>query len=137
MRCRRSGDGAVDRADDRGSCSPTAATTTTPTGACCAPAGITPRIARRGIIHGSGLGRHRWVVERGFAWLHAVKRLRTGYEHRADIHRPTPVGLRADLLPPLAVNLKQVLTPGTDDEVTTTDQPPTRSTCSLLGARTT
>jgi hypothetical protein len=29
--------------------------------------GITPRIARRGIAHGSGLGRQRWVVERGFA----------------------------------------------------------------------
>jgi hypothetical protein len=29
--------------------------------------GITPRIARRGIAHGSGLGRHRWVVECGFA----------------------------------------------------------------------
>ena len=48
--------------------------------------GITPRIARRGIAHGSGLGRHRWVVERGFAWLHAFKRLRTRYERRADIH---------------------------------------------------
>jgi transposase len=48
--------------------------------------GITPRIARRGIAHGSGLGRHRWVVERGFAWLHAFKRLRTRYEQRADIH---------------------------------------------------
>jgi hypothetical protein len=33
--------------------------------------GITPRIARRGVAHGSGLARHRWVVERGFAWLHA------------------------------------------------------------------
>ena len=33
--------------------------------------GITPRIARRGVAHGCGLGRHRWVVERGFAWLHA------------------------------------------------------------------
>jgi transposase len=33
--------------------------------------GITPRIARRGVAHGSGLGRHRWVVERSFAWLHA------------------------------------------------------------------
>ena len=32
--------------------------------------GITPRIAHRGVAHGSGLGRHRWVVERGFAWLH-------------------------------------------------------------------
>jgi hypothetical protein len=26
------------------------------------------------------------VVERGFAWLHAVKRLRTRYGRRADIH---------------------------------------------------
>jgi transposase len=48
--------------------------------------GITPRIARRGVAHGSGLGKHRWVVERGFAWLHAFKRLRTRWEHRADIH---------------------------------------------------
>ncbi len=48
--------------------------------------GITPRIARRGVAHGSGLGRTRWVVERGFAWLHAFKRLRTRYERRADIH---------------------------------------------------
>lgn len=43
-------------------------------------------VADRGIAHGSGLGRHRWVVERGFAWLHAFKRLRTRYERRADIH---------------------------------------------------
>ena len=48
--------------------------------------GITSRIARRGIAHGSGLGRQRWVVERGFAWLQAFKRLRTRYEHRADLH---------------------------------------------------
>jgi transposase len=48
--------------------------------------GITPRIARRGVAHGSGLGKIRWVVERGFAWLHAFRRLRTRYEHRADIH---------------------------------------------------
>jgi transposase len=48
--------------------------------------GITPRIGRRGTAHGSGLGRHRWVIERGFAWLHAFKRLRTRYEHRAGIH---------------------------------------------------
>jgi transposase len=48
--------------------------------------GITPRIARRGIAHGSGLRRQRWVVERSFAWLHAFKRLRTHYERRADIH---------------------------------------------------
>ena len=31
--------------------------------------GITPLIARRQTEHGSGLGRHRWVVERTFAWL--------------------------------------------------------------------
>ncbi|NMH95109.1 IS5 family transposase [Pseudonocardia bannensis] len=48
--------------------------------------GIAPRIARRGVAHGSGLGKIRWVVERGFAWLHAFKRLRTRYERRADIH---------------------------------------------------
>lgn len=48
--------------------------------------GITPRIARRGVAHGSGLGQIRWVVERGFAWLHAYRRLRTRYERRADIH---------------------------------------------------
>ena len=48
--------------------------------------GTTPRIARRGIAHGSGLGRQRGVVERGFVWLPVVKRLRTGYEQRADIH---------------------------------------------------
>ncbi len=34
---------------------------------------ITPRIARRGVAHGSGLGRQRWVVERSFAWLHAFQ----------------------------------------------------------------
>jgi transposase len=34
---------------------------------------ITPRITRRGVAHGYGLGTVRWVVERGFAWLHAFK----------------------------------------------------------------
>jgi transposase len=47
--------------------------------------GITPKIARRGTAHGSGLGAKRWVVERGFAWLHQFKRLRTRYERRADL----------------------------------------------------
>jgi transposase len=46
--------------------------------------GITPRIARRGVAQGSGLGKHRWVVERGFAWLHAFKWLRTRWEDRSD-----------------------------------------------------
>ena len=37
--------------------------------------------------HGSGLGVHRWYVERTFGWLHAFKRLRVRYERRADIHQ--------------------------------------------------
>ena len=49
--------------------------------------GIKPIIARRGTTHGSGLGRWRWVVERGFAHLHNFRRLRTRYERRADIHQ--------------------------------------------------
>ncbi|MFD3328560.1 IS5 family transposase [Streptomyces sp. NPDC058701] len=48
--------------------------------------GITPKIARRGTAHGSGLGKTQWVVERTFAWLHQFKRLRTRYEIRADLH---------------------------------------------------
>ncbi|WP_406116344.1 IS5 family transposase [Streptomyces sp. NBC_01014] len=48
--------------------------------------GITPKIARRGAPHGSGLGKTRWVVERTFAWLHQFKRLRIRYEIRADLH---------------------------------------------------
>ncbi|WP_405969099.1 IS5 family transposase [Streptomyces sp. NBC_00988] len=49
--------------------------------------GIKPVIARRGVAHGSGLGRTRWVVERTFAWLHQFKRLRIRYERRADLHQ--------------------------------------------------
>jgi transposase len=48
--------------------------------------GITPKIARRGAPHGSGLGKTRWVVERTFAWLHQFKRLRIRYEIHADLH---------------------------------------------------
>jgi transposase len=48
--------------------------------------GVTPKIARKGTAHGSGLGRTRWVVERTFAWLHQFKRLRIRYEIRADLH---------------------------------------------------
>ncbi|AGZ40725.1 transposase [Actinoplanes friuliensis DSM 7358] len=48
---------------------------------------ITPKIARRGDAHGSGLGKHRWLVERTFSWLHNLRRLRTRYERRADIHQ--------------------------------------------------
>jgi IS5 family transposase len=48
--------------------------------------GVAPRIARRGIPHGSGLGKTCWVAERTFAWLHQFKRLRIRYEIRADLH---------------------------------------------------
>lgn len=48
--------------------------------------GIQPVIARRGVAHGSGLGRQRWVVERGFAHLHNFRRLRIRYERRPDLH---------------------------------------------------
>lgn len=48
--------------------------------------GIKPVIARRGAEHGSGLGKQRWVVERTFAWLHNLRRLRTRYERSAELH---------------------------------------------------
>ena len=37
--------------------------------------GIGHAIARRGVEHGSGLGRHRWVVERTISHLHNKRRL--------------------------------------------------------------
>lgn len=48
--------------------------------------GIKPVLARRRVPRGSGLGKSRWVVERSFAWLHDLRRLRVRYERRADIH---------------------------------------------------
>ena len=47
---------------------------------------VVPVIARRQTAHGSGLGRQRWVVERGFAWLHNLRRLRIRYERHAELH---------------------------------------------------
>lgn len=44
-------------------------------------------VAHRGVAHGSGLGKVRWVVERAFAWLHQFKRLRIRYEGRAELHQ--------------------------------------------------
>ncbi|MDT7806176.1 MAG: hypothetical protein QOI78_9609 [Actinomycetota bacterium] len=49
--------------------------------------GITPVIARRGVVHGSGLGTIRWPVERTFAWLKNLRRLRIRTERRADVHQ--------------------------------------------------
>lgn len=48
--------------------------------------GIRPVLAKRRTGHGSGLGVHRWVVERTLSWLHQFRRLRIRYERRPDIH---------------------------------------------------
>jgi len=48
--------------------------------------GIEPVIAKRNTEHGSGLGKHRCVVEWIFAWLFQYRRLRVRYEKRDDIH---------------------------------------------------
>lgn len=60
--------------------------TTTSTGGSCELVGSPRASPVAQVAHGSGLGQHRWVVERGFAWLHAYKRLRTRWERRADLH---------------------------------------------------
>src|SRR3954447_136520 len=50
--------------------------------------------------------------------------------------RPDPFPARAaSLLPGLLAATRTGLPPASDDELTTTDQPPTRSTSCLLGAR--
>jgi transposase len=41
---------------------------------------ISPLPAMRNTENGSGLGRWRWVIERTFAWLNQVRRLRLRYE---------------------------------------------------------
>ncbi len=46
---------------------------------------ITPRIARRGVENSTRLGRHRWVVERSFAWLTGYRRLTLRYERCARL----------------------------------------------------
>jgi transposase len=52
----------------------------------CRKRHIKPRIARRGIESKDRLGRHRWVVERTFAWINRFRRLTIRYERREDIH---------------------------------------------------
>ena len=46
---------------------------------------MAPRIARRGIDSSQRLGRHRWVIERTFAWMNRFRRLTIRYERRLDI----------------------------------------------------
>ena len=52
----------------------------------CKRRSIKARIARRGVETSQKLGRHRWVVERTFAWLNRFRRLTIRYERRLDIH---------------------------------------------------
>ena len=46
-----------------------------------------PRMARRGIESSKHLGKHRWVVERTFAWINQFRRLVVRYERHADLYR--------------------------------------------------
>lgn len=52
----------------------------------CRRRGIAPHITRRGIETSQKLGRHRWVIERTFAWINRFRRLVTRYERRSGIH---------------------------------------------------
>ncbi|EKM98073.1 TIS1421-transposase B [Acidocella sp. MX-AZ02] len=52
----------------------------------CRRRSILPRIARKGVESKEKLGRHRWLVERAFAWLNRFRRLTIRYERRQDIH---------------------------------------------------
>ena len=53
----------------------------------CRRRGIQHRIARKGIESKTRLGRHRWVVERTFAWLARYRRLTIRYERLVAMHR--------------------------------------------------
>jgi transposase len=48
---------------------------------------IRPFIAKEGTLHGSGLGQHRWVVERTLAWLHQFKKLRIRQERTVPTYQ--------------------------------------------------
>jgi IS5 family transposase len=48
--------------------------------------GIRPRIARRKALHGSGLGKYRWYVERTLSWLHGFGRLRVRKDRSLAVH---------------------------------------------------
>lgn len=48
--------------------------------------GIDPHFARRRTPHGSGLGKHRWMVERFFSWLHRYRRLRLRTDRGDRMH---------------------------------------------------
>jgi transposase len=74
MPCRRSRAGGGAPGAVPASCTPTRLTTTA------------VAAARRGIDRSQRLGRHRWVIERTFAWINRFRRLAVRYERRLDIH---------------------------------------------------
>ncbi|GAB2836425.1 hypothetical protein GCM10022221_39440 [Actinocorallia aurea] len=47
--------------------------------------GIVPRIARKGIETNQRLGRHRWKVERTFAWILGYRRLAVRHERHGHL----------------------------------------------------
>src|SRR5438552_17141879 len=47
--------------------------------------GITPVLAKRYTEHGSGLGVHRWFVERTISWLHSLGRLRRRLDRLTEV----------------------------------------------------
>jgi transposase len=59
---------------------------------------IIPFLAKRNTEHGGGLDRWRWVVERTFAWLNQLRRLRVRYERPADSRGISLLGVCFDLL---------------------------------------
>lgn len=48
--------------------------------------GIQPKLAKRGVPHGSGLGKERWPVERLMAWFNDDRQLRIRDERLPQIH---------------------------------------------------
>jgi len=88
MPCNRSRADAAARENDRTSCTPTKATAAarSKNRQACRRRGIVPRIARPGVESKERLGRHRWKVERTFAWLHRYRRLLIRWERRAVVH---------------------------------------------------
>jgi transposase len=49
--------------------------------------GIEDHLAQQGMPHGSGLGKVRYVVERGLAWVGQARRLKIRYEKSIALHR--------------------------------------------------
>jgi transposase len=77
---------AGDGGSGRTACSEIAATTRRRFAAVSGLATSCPCCHVRRTARGSGPGRWRWVVERTFAWLHNLRRLRIRYERDDQLH---------------------------------------------------